>query len=99
MACRSKSFVRWNAHSWRSVCAFTLVELMVVISCIVILAALLLPALASAKDSGRKATCISNLRQIGIAIHAYAQEGEAQMEFPAPRFAAKAASDPAITDD
>jgi len=53
---------------------FTLVELLVVVSIISLLAALLLPALAKARDSGRKAVCISNLRQIGVAIHVYADD-------------------------
>ena len=53
---------------------FTLIELLVVIAVIAILAALLLPALAAAKQAGRKAACLSNLRQIGMAIHSYAQE-------------------------
>jgi type II secretory pathway pseudopilin PulG len=48
------------------------VELLVTITVIALLAALILPALASAKQSARKASCISNLRQVGIAIHAYA---------------------------
>jgi prepilin-type N-terminal cleavage/methylation domain-containing protein/prepilin-type processing-associated H-X9-DG protein len=52
--------------------AFTLVELLIVISIVALLAALLLPALASAREAGRKANCLSNLRQIGIAIQAYA---------------------------
>ncbi len=51
---------------------FTLVELLVVIAIIAILAALLMPALAAARSAGRKAGCISNLRQIGIAIQGYA---------------------------
>jgi prepilin-type N-terminal cleavage/methylation domain-containing protein len=53
--------------------AFTLVELLVVIAVIAILAALLLPVLASTKERARAITCCSNLKQWGLATHIYAE--------------------------
>jgi len=59
--------------------AFTLMELLVVIGIIGILAALLLPALAAAKERGKRITCLNNQRQLGIAWEVYAGENRDKM--------------------
>lgn len=79
-----KNVTKGNVTERRLKRGFTLIELLVVIAIIAILAAILFPVFARARENARKAACMSNLKQIGLAVLQYNQDYDEM--YPVGRF-------------
>src|SRR3569833_1496298 len=70
-----------TSHKARHKRAFTLIELLVVIAIIAILAAILFPVFAKARENARRASCASNLKQIALGLMQYGQDNDEMLPF------------------
>src|SRR4051812_35180018 len=68
----------------RELKGFTLIELLVVIAIIAILAGLLLPALSKAKNRAQRIACVSNLRQVSVALYMWAEDRTGRLPWRTP---------------
>ena len=76
---RAHSDIMFSSQSSNRRMGFTLIELLVVIAIIAILAAILFPAFARARENARKTSCLSNLKQIGLGMMQYTQDYDEKM--------------------
>lgn len=78
---QSRCSGRHNASSSGKLSAFTLIELLVVIAIIALLAAILFPVFAQAREKARGISCVSNVKQIALALRMYAQDYDERYPF------------------